>query len=150
MNIKEKPIVFKESIIYLLFFLIGLTCPYIVYSIGLKTANLFSWEVKYRIYLLLSTPISIIFFMVIGCLLLTIKIYLKKLLYHIALFLIGMYLLCSFIEVEINFSKWKYVFNFYEKDCDSPNLLVNIFILIIMSVGLFFILSEDIKDRENA
>ena len=85
MNIKEKPIVFEESITYFIFFLIGLTCPYVVFSICLKTANLFSWEVTYRVYLLLFTPVSVILFMLMSCLLLTIKIYLKKLLYHIAL-----------------------------------------------------------------
>lgn len=149
MNIKEKPIVFEESIIYFIFFLIGLTCPYVVFSICLKTANLFSWEVTYRVYLLLFTPVSVILFMLIGCLLLTIKIYLKKLLYHIVLFLIGMYLLCSFIEVEINFSKWKYVFNFNKNEDDLTNVFVNFFLLIVMSIGLTLISNEDIKDRGN-
>lgn len=150
MNIKEKPIVFEESIIYFIFFLIGLTCPYVVFSICLKTANLFSWEVIYRVYLLLFTPVSVILFLLMSCLLLTIKIYLKKLLYHIALFLIGMYLLCAFIEVEINFSKWKYVFNFNKNEDNSTNVFVNFFLLIVMSIGLTLISNEDIKDRENS
>lgn len=150
MNIKEKPIVFEESIIYFIFFLIGLTCPYVVFSICLKTANLFSWEVTYRVYLLLFTPVSVILFLLMSCLLLTIKIYLKKLLYHIALFLIGMYLLCVFIEVEINFSKWKYVFNFNKSDDDGTNIFVNSFLLLIMGIGFTLISNEDIKDRENS
>ena len=149
MNIKEKPIVFEESITYFIFFLIGLICPYVVYSICLKTANLFSWEVTYRVYLLLFTPVSVILFMLMSCLLLTIKIYLKKLLYHIALFLIGMYLLCVFIEVEINFSKWKYVLNFNKNEDDLTNVFVNFFLLIVMSIGLTLISNEDIKDRGN-
>ena len=148
---EEKPIEFKESVIYGLFFLIGLLFPYVVCSIFSGTANLFSWEIVSRIYLLISTPISILFFILIGHLLLMMKIFLKRLLYHITLLLVGIYLLCVFIEAKINIFKWEYVFNFYNNnnDDDSTILFIHLFILSVMSIGFYFIAIRDIKEKSK-
>ena len=56
----------QKELSFLLFFLIGLTFPYVIFSISLKTANLFLWEVAARVLLLFFTPISVVVFGLIG------------------------------------------------------------------------------------
>lgn len=132
----------RKEVSFWLFFLIGITLPYIVLSISLKTANLFLWEVAARILLLFFTPISVIVFGLIEENLLSVKIFLQKFLCHITLLLVGVYLLCSFIEAEMNISKWKVV---SEPSENLLNFVILFSVCIFTALILGFIISEDLE-----
>lgn len=119
----------KQEKIFRVFFLIGIIFPYIVFSISLKTANLFLWEAEERFWLLMLSPISILIFRFIGENLLIVKIFLKRFLYHTSLLLVGVYFLCSFIEAEMNILKWKFI---YAKVSEDIIILMSLILLIPM------------------
>ena len=141
----------RKKVSFWLFILIGIILPYILFSILQETANLFLWEAEERFWLLFFTPISVATFVLIeeNLHLLTIKeellilkLLLKSFLFHITLLLVGMYLLCSFIEAEMNISKWKVVINsIYSKD--SGNGFIQIVLCILFTSVLFFIIFRD-------
>jgi hypothetical protein len=136
----------QKELSFLLFFLIGLTFPYVIFSISLKTANLFLWEVAARVLLLFFTPISVVVFGLIGENLLSVKIFLKRFLYHITLLLGGVYLLCSFIEAEINISKWKVV----SEPSENPlNLVILFSVCIFTGLILATIINKDLEYVEK-
>ena len=94
----------QKELSFCLFFLIGLTFPYVIFSISLKTANWF--------------------------------------LYHITLLLGGVYLLCSFIEAEINISKWKVV----SEPSENPlNLVILFSVCIFTGLILATIINKDLE-----
>ena len=115
----------KQEKIFRVFFLIGIIFPYIVFSISLKTANLFLWEAEERFWLLILSPISILIFRFIGENLLIVK----RFLYHTSLLLVGVYFLCSFIEAEMNILKWKFI---YAKVSEDIMILMSLILLIPM------------------
>ena len=53
-----------------------------------------------------------------------------------------MYLLCSFIEAEMNISKWKVVINSIYSE-DSGNGFIQIVLCILFTAVLFFIIFKD-------
>ena len=136
----------KQEKIFRVFFLIGVIFPYIVFSISLKTANLFLWEAEERFLLLLLSPISIFIFSLIFCLieenLLIVKIFLKRFLYHTLLLLVGVYFLCSFIEAEMNILKWKIIF-------DSERIFIQTLLLFLISMIFILIVNEAVKYVEK-
>ena len=132
----------KQEMIFRIFFLIGLTFPYVIFSISLKTANLFLWEAEERFWLLFLSPISIFIFCLIGENLLSVKIFLKRFLYHITLLLGGVYLLCSFIEAEMNISKWKVL---KQPLADPLNLVILFSVCIFTGLILVAIIDEDLE-----
>jgi hypothetical protein len=142
----------RKKVSFWLFILIGIILPYILFSILQETANLFLWEAEERFWLLFFTPISIATFVLIkeNLHLLIIKegdlfflkIFFKSFLFHITLLLVGMYLLCSFIEAEMNISKWKVVINSIYSE-DSGNGFIQIVLCILFTAVLFFIIFRD-------
>lgn len=141
----------RKKVSFWLFVLIGIILPYILFSILQETANLFLWEAEERFWLLFFTPISVATFVLIEENLhllikeenlIFLKIFLKSFLFHITLLFVGMYLLCSFIEAEMNISKWKVVINsIYSKD--SGNGFIQIVLCILFTSVLFFIIFRD-------
>lgn len=151
----KKILYFKEisrkKVSFWLFILIGIILPYILFSILQETANLFLWEAEERFWLLFFTPISVASFvlieenlhlLIIEENLLILKLLLKSFLFHITLLFVGMYLLCSFIEAEMNISKWKVVINSIYSE-DSGNGFIQIVLCILFTSVLFFIIFRD-------
>lgn len=123
--------------------LMGLIFPYVGVSVLLKTANLFLWEAEWRFYLLILSPVSAIIFGLIEENLPSVKIFLKRFLYHFTLLLVGMYLLCSFIEAEMNISKWKVVFS--NERSTFIRDIIPFLLLILVFVILSYIIAIDIE-----
>ena len=124
--------------------LMGLIFPYVGVSVLLKTANLFLWEAEWRFYLLILSPVSAIIFGLIEENLPSVKIFLKRFLYHFTLLLVGMYLLCSFIEAELNISKWKFI-----RDIIPLLLLILVFVILscIIAIDIEYVCKR--KEKNN-
>ena len=70
----------------------------------------------------------------------------KRFLYHITLLLAGVYLLCSFIEAEINISKWKVI----SEPSENPlNLVILFSVCIFTGLILATIINKDLEYVEK-
>lgn len=139
-NIKQER---RENRFFYTFLLIGIFFPYTINCLSSKSFNLFVWNFEERIILLLFTIGSASIFSSLGLMLSKIRIHSKNTFFYIIVLSIGVYLLSSFIEAEMNIFKWEVILNF---ENNPFNIIINSFFLV--SVIILVTLAVSQKNEE--
>lgn len=135
-NIKQER---RENRFFYTFLLIGIFFPYTINCLSGKSFDLFVWNLEERVILLLFTLGSASFFCSLGLKLSKIRIHSKNTFFYVIIWLIGVYLLSSFIEAEMNIFKWEVILNF---ENNPFNIIINSFFLVLVIIIVTLAVSQ--------